>query len=98
MNIKFLKLNNGEELVGILTLAEGKATLKNPVRFIFHEDGASMLPAYPLIKDKAITFDASQILFIADVDEDVRNGFNAKLGNGLVLPPSASETPTLVLA
>jgi hypothetical protein len=94
MNIKLIKLTNGEELVGDLTVKKGKLQIKNPAKFIISHDGIGMMPFLPLTTDKEIEIDESLLMLTANLDPEVESGYRQKFGDGLVLPSSTLKLTT----
>ena len=93
MTISALKLVSGEELVVEITSEEGDlVTFKNPVASVLqrsHQNGGAALGFMPWMHaaDGPFTVDKSKIICIAEVAEEVKNGYNQIFGAGIVVPP-----------
>ena len=91
-NIKALKLVNGEELVvEIEEDNETSITFTNPVACVLQrsKDGAPVLGFMPWMQasNPPFTISKNHILVIAEVADEVRNGYNQIFGAGIVVPP-----------
>lgn len=91
-NIKALKLVNGEELiVEIETESDTQITFTNPVACVLQrgKDGAPVLGFMPWMQasNPPFTIAKNHILVMAEVADEVRNGYNQIFGAGIVVPP-----------
>ena len=86
--VKIVKLTNGEELVGKVTVSKDnkRVSVENAVRFILQQDGIGMMPYIPLTSDKTIEFDAKMVLCYCTLEDEVLNAYNAKHGSGILVP------------
>lgn len=62
-----------------------KWILKNAVRLVLHQQGVAMMPLSPFIKEEAIEIKKEHIIFVAEVEDEIKNGYNEKFGTGIVL-------------
>jgi hypothetical protein len=92
-NVKVLKLVTGEELVvEIINEAEGLVEFKNPVAAVLQrsqQTGGAALGFMPWMHaaDGPFVVETSKIIVIANVAEEVKNGYNQIFGAGIVVPP-----------
>ena len=87
--IKIIKLINGEDVIADVKEAyEDVAAyqLKKPVRIVLTERGLGMMPFSPFIKSDTVTIAKTHVMVIGDAEDDLANEYNAKFGNGLVVP------------
>lgn len=84
MNIKFIRLLTGEDLVAQVTQAGDSFKLKNPVRIVITPDGLGMGPLCPFSKGKEIEIKTDHIVFIDDPEDEIRNAYNSQFGSGIV--------------
>ena len=93
MTIKVIKLVSGEELaVEITEENESSVTFKNPVACVLQrsqQTGGAALGFMPWMHaaDGPFTVDKSKIICVANVAEEVKNGYNQIFGAGIVVPP-----------
>ena len=93
MTIKIVKLVSGEELaVEITEENESSVTFKNPVACVLQrsqQTGGAALGFMPWMHaaDGPFTVDKSKIICIANVADEVKNGYNQIFGAGIVVPP-----------
>ena len=89
--IKAIKLCSGEELVVEVTLETAESVeFKNPVACVMQRsEKGPMLGFMPWMQaaDGPFTVDKSKITCIANVADEVRNGYNNIFGAGIVVPP-----------
>ena len=92
-NIKAIKLVSGEELaVEITEENDSSVTFKNPVACVLkrsQQTGGAALGFMPWMHaaDGPFTVDKSKIICVANVAEEVKNGYNQIFGAGIVVPP-----------
>ena len=91
-NIKALKLVNGEELiVEIVDDNDAELTFTNPVACVLQrgKDGAPILGFMPWMQasNPPFTIKKNHILVMAEVAQEVKNGYNQIFGAGIVVPP-----------
>lgn len=90
-NIKAVKLVSGEELVVEIINEEGDLlTFKNPVACVMQRsEKGPMLGFMPWMQsaDGPFTISFGNTIVIADVADEVRNGYNQIFGAGIVVPP-----------
>ena len=93
MTIKAVKLVSGEELVVEITEEnDSSVTFKNPVACVLQrsqQTGGAALGFMPWMHaaDGPFTVDKSKIICVANVAEEVKNGYNQIFGAGIVVPP-----------
>jgi len=93
MTIKIVKLVSGEELaVEITEENDSSVTFKNPVACVLQrsqQTGGAALGFMPWMHaaDGPFTVDKSKIICIANVADEVKNGYNQIFGAGIVVPP-----------
>jgi hypothetical protein len=89
-NIKALKLGTGEELVvEIVTETETTIEFKNPVACVMQRsEKGPMLGFMPWMQaaDGPFTINRDKIVIIAEVADEVKNGYNQIFGAGIVVP------------
>lgn len=92
--VKALKLVSGEELVvEILLTTEESVEFKNPVATVLQQsrsaEGALATGFMPWFHaaEGPFTISRDRIVCIADVAEEVKNGYNRVFGAGIVVPP-----------
>ena len=93
MTIKIVKLVSGEELaVEITEENDSSVTFKNPVACVLQrsqQTGGAALGFMPWMHaaDGPFTVDKSKIICVANVADEVKNGYNQIFGAGIVVPP-----------
>jgi hypothetical protein len=87
MNIKFLKLVSGEDVLSEVEEKDGEYILKNPTRIIATREGIGLGPLNPLMKDDDITVGKEHVVYVGEPDDEIRNGYSAQFG-GIILPPT----------
>ena len=91
--IKVVKLVSGEELVVEITEEnDSSVTFKNPVASVLQRSqntGGAALGFMPWMHaaDGPFTVDRNKIICIANVADEVKNGYNQIFGAGIVVPP-----------
>jgi hypothetical protein len=89
--IKAVKLGSGEELVvEILSETETTIEFKNPVACVMQRtEKGPMLGFMPWMQaaDGPFTVNRDKIITIANVADEVKNGYNNIFGAGIVVPP-----------
>ena len=85
VNIKIVKLSNGEELIG--EFDDKKHIIKNPVVMIpLDEKRIGFNPWMPYAKDKEYQLKEDKILVVADPSKMIANEWNKAFGSGIVVP------------
>lgn len=99
LNVKYIKLLNGEELVAEVLVDDLKTVLKNPIRLVIVPSKADpktpsvgLAPWAEFSDDKEITIDKSHILAIMDPIQEIVNQYNSIFG-GIVAPSSKLILP-----
>ena len=88
-----LKLVTGEELVVEITEEnENSVTFKNPVAAVLqrsNQTGGAALGFMPWMHaaDGPFVIERSNLICVANVAEEVKNGYNQIFGAGIVVPP-----------
>ena len=90
--IKVVKLVSGEELVVEITGEVGDAvTFKNPLLAILQRtktgEGALGFMPWMHAANGPFTVNRNNIVCIAEVADEVKNGYNQIFGAGIVVPP-----------
>jgi hypothetical protein len=88
--IKIVKLVSGEELVAeipheCLQNACEILRLKNPVRFVMSNEGLGVVPYCPFAKTQEINIEKRNVLFTADLEDEIQNAYNSQFGTGIVM-------------
>lgn len=93
MTIMAVKLVTGEELVVEITGEnDSSVTFKNPVASVLQrsqQTGGAALGFMPWMHsaDGPFTIERSKIVCVANVADEVKNGYNQIFGAGIVVPP-----------
>ena len=91
--IKVVKLVSGEELVVEITEeSDSSVAFKNPVAAVLQrsqQTGGAALGFMPWMHaaNGPFVVDKSKVICIAEVAEEVKNGYNQIFGAGIVVPP-----------
>ena len=91
--VQAIKLVSGEELVVEITDEnDSSVTFKNPVASVLQrsqQTGGAALGFMPWMHaaNGPFTIDKSKIICVAEVAEEVKNGYNQIFGAGIVVPP-----------
>ena len=101
LDIKIVRLNSGEELIGELKDTGDNWTIKNvcqiaasyadPTQATARIGLAPFMP-YSKVKDGFVV-SKSFVAFLVDPVNELLNEYNKVFGSGLVLPPSPSQQP-----
>jgi hypothetical protein len=93
MTVKAVKLISGEELLGeVMEETTTEIALKNVLAILISRAqdgnlGVGFVPFAPYLgKDVIHDFNRSQLIFVKEVDEQMRNQYNSIFG-GIVTPP-----------
>jgi hypothetical protein len=99
MNVKYIKLLNGEELSAEVVTEDLKTTIKNPIRLVLMPSKADpknpqvgLAPWAEFSDDKEIVLDRSHILCIMTPIQEIVNQYNAIFG-GILAPSSKLILP-----
>jgi len=85
--VEFVKLITGEEIIAETSSCNGdKWVLKNAVKLMLHQNGVAMIPISPFLKDETVEIRKEHIIFRGELDDDIKNAYNAKYGSGIVIP------------
>lgn len=100
LNVKYIKLLNGEELVAEVLVNDLKTVLKNPIRLVIVPSKADpktpsvgLAPWAEFSDDKEITIDKSHILAVMSPIQEIINQYNSIFG-GIVAPSSKLILPS----
>ena len=91
--IKAIKLVSGEELAVEITEESDKSiTFKNPVACVLQrsqQTGGAALGFMPWMHaaDGPFVIERSKLICVANVADEVKNGYNQIFGAGIVVPP-----------
>lgn len=92
-NVQVLKLATGEELVAEITEeTETAITFKNPVAAVLQRSQQTGAPAVGFMpwmhaSNGPFTVNKNNLICVAEVADEVRNGYNQIFGAGIVVPP-----------
>lgn len=94
-DIKLIKLITGEDIVASVTITESQESetlwnLENAAKLILAPDGLGMMPLAPFSKSNVITIRESHVVFSTEIDDDIKNVYKEKFGNGIVVTSSPS--------
>lgn len=95
LNIKYIKLLNGEELVAEVVKDDLRTVIKNPIRLVIMPSktdpktpSVGLAPWAEFSDDKEITLDRSHILAVMSPIQEIVNQYNSIFG-GIVAPSSS---------
>lgn len=88
MEIKVIKIITGEDVISQFEDKNDKILLKNPQKFMITPEGIASIPLMPFSDDSVYEISRNHIIFICNPDTDIRNMYNSKYGNGVILPKS----------
>ena len=94
-------LSSGEQIVAKLedhSLTNDYLILKNPGMLVAAaEKGLGMAPwlMYTTAVKDGVTVNKNHVVFMAEPCTEIVNEYNAKYGNGLIIPTKNIETPQL---
>ena len=90
MNIKIVKLFNGEELIGEFN--EKTNVIKNPVVMIpVNKEQIAFQPWLPYAEDKEYQLKETMIIITATPSSTILNEYNRVFGSGIVVPSAKSN-------
>ena len=90
MNIKIVKLFNGEELIG--EYDEKTNVIKNPVIMIpVNKEQIAFQPWLPYAEDKEYQLKETMIIITATPSSTILNEYNRVFGSGVVVPSAKSS-------
>ena len=90
MNIKIVKLFNGEELIG--EYDEKTNVIKNPVIMIpVNKEQIAFKPWLPYAEDKEYQLKETMIIITATPSSTILNEYNRVFGSGIVVPSAKSN-------
>jgi hypothetical protein len=91
--VKSIKLMSGEELVVEITnQSEDELTFQNPVACVLQRSQQTGQPALGFMpwmqsSNGPFTVKLDKVMIIAEVADEVKNGYNQIFGAGIVVPP-----------
>ena len=89
--IQYAKLTTGDEVIADIEKAEENYVFSSPARIVFTQQGIGLLPFNPFMKEKDKIIIATQhVVYTAEIEDEIKNAYNEKFGNGLFLPSSLS--------
>lgn len=91
--IKVVKLVTGEDVVADIEMLENntKVLMKAPQRFVMTQEGLGSIPLMPFSSDEKFTVSMNHVILIAEPDAEVKNGYNAQHGSGIVVASAGSK-------
>lgn len=89
MEIKVIKLVTGEEVICQLEEKESSFVLKNPQKFMLTQEGVASMPLVPFSSSEKYEINKEHIIFVCEPETDIRNLYNSKFGNGVILPKTS---------
>ena len=90
MNIKIVKLFNGEELIGEFN--DKTNVIKNPVVMIpVNKEQIAFQPWLPYAEDKEYQLKETMIIITATPTSTILNEYNRVFGSGIVVPSAKSN-------
>uniref|UniRef100_A0A6M3LJ10 Uncharacterized protein n=1 Tax=viral metagenome TaxID=1070528 RepID=A0A6M3LJ10_9ZZZZ len=86
MNIKLVKLINGDMIIADVSSQGETVVLKNPYVIISTQNGIGLMSYMEVnvCKGDSITFKDEHVLFISDLVEEISNAYKTKTGTGIV--------------
>lgn len=88
MEIKVLKLVTGEEVIAQFEEKNEKYILKSPQKFMLTQEGIASMPMMPFSVSEVYEIDKKHVIYVCEPETDIRNVYNSKYGNGVILPSS----------
>lgn len=89
MNIKILKLKNGETLISEVEQFDFESItilkLKNPITFGMGPEGIGLIEWLEPAEENEVNIPQDEFLYILTPKEDILNIYNSKYGNGIIL-------------
>jgi hypothetical protein len=91
MDVKIVRLMNGEEIIAKVKIEKSKITIKNPAVIVpMGEQQLGMVPWLPHSEDKEIVIDLDKVVFTFNPLTDLANQYSTNFGSGLVVPPTSA--------
>lgn len=92
MPVKIVKLSTGEEVIADVTtevitqeINSFVFKLKKPARLAVTNQGVALMPFSPMSSDTEFVIHGSFIIFQAEPEPEILNGYNAQFGSGIVI-------------
>lgn len=86
MEIKVIKIITGEEIISQIEEKNEKYLLKNPQKFMLTQEGIASIPLIPFSDSEEYEISKNHVIFVCNPETDIRNLYNSKFGNGVILP------------
>tara|TARA_R100001015_G_C4625368_1_gene183904 strand:+ start:2011 stop:2331 length:321 start_codon:yes stop_codon:yes gene_type:complete len=91
MDVKIVRLMNGEEIIAKVSIEDGMVTVKNPAVIVpMGEQQLGMVPWLPHSEDKEISISEEKVVFTFNPLTDLANQYSTNFGSGLVVPPKSA--------
>lgn len=90
--IKLVRLVSGEDVIAGVEKSGDKVVLNKPHRLIFSKEGLASMPLCPFSSDTTFTVSASNVLFEAEPEDEIKNSYASATG-AIVVPSSGIVTP-----
>jgi hypothetical protein len=94
MNIKLIRLQNGEDLIADVVKEGAALTLENPCMVYIRQNPTNTAASIGITKwmpysdAKQFTIDNKWIVVITDPAEDLKGEYNKAFGSGIITPPT----------
>lgn len=93
MNIKLIRLQTGEDLMGDVLINENNdVVIENPCMVYVRPTGNSASVGItrwlPYSAEKSFTIDSKWVVVITDPVDDLKNEYNKVFGSGIIVPPT----------
>jgi hypothetical protein len=96
MNVKLIRLQTGEDLIGdVLTNENNQLVIENPCMVYVRPNstgtGASigLTRWMPYAEGKIFTIDSRWVVILTDAEADLKNEYNKAFGSGIVVAPAS---------
>ena len=96
MNIKLVKLIDGEEVVCEARTDGDTIVMKNPIRLVPVQDGLGMVPFSPFAKTNEFTIPSRFVMYVVEVEEEIAGEYNKKFGTIVTAPAAVLQNLKLV--
>jgi hypothetical protein len=93
MDIKVLKLVNGDEIICGVEYKDNTVVIDHPARIMLMQSedggvGCSLIPWFFHSSQTQYPIQKSHIIIDVDPQEELRNAYSEQFGSGIVTPPS----------
>jgi len=90
MNVKYVKLVTGENLVAQVSKNDDIYTFKQGMIVAVTPDGQlGMMPLSTLGQNNEVKIRESHVVFVDEPDDEIKNIYNVKFGTGIVTPSAS---------